>query len=310
MSFESLSGSNVERIEKGVLVPNIFVPYQDKLGVGLSTKQLGENRLKDSRVMGQQQRFDYSQYEDLSKHVGAARVLVDTLKVIYPEENNPTNLLRKAVKTKLVHGTEIVCVDDSFLTEVLVDRAGKVGVEADALITNLVDVPLITLAADCAPVTIYDPVNRVVSSIHSGRKGTLGDISGKVVDKMTEVYGSLVEDLLVYIGPYAGIGTNQTREDSYEVDQKIYDEVTSMTNKEGENLFSASQLEELFIPNKEKPGHYFFDYGKIIKWFLLDKGVRNIEVSNFRTKEDNDLFPSAQVEGDERGTFFSLAVLK
>ncbi len=87
---------------------------------------------------------------------------------------------------------------------------------ADALITDDRDLPLITFYADCVPLYFFDPVNEVIGLAHAGWRGTVMQIGPKVVKKMTEQFGTDPGKLLAAIGPSIG-------ECCYEVGQDVYE---------------------------------------------------------------------------------------
>src|SRR5699024_2819397 len=68
--------------------------------------------------------------------------------------------------------------------------------QADAMITQAVNVPLMTLAADCLPLLMYDPVQRAVAAVHAGWRSTVLDIAGKTVKAMQREFGTNPADLL------------------------------------------------------------------------------------------------------------------
>lgn len=71
----------------------------------------------------------------------------------------------------------------------------------DGLMTNVPGLLLGIHVADCGPVYLIDPVKRVVALLHSGKKGTEQDITGRAVSLMAECYGSRPEDLTLQLGP-------------------------------------------------------------------------------------------------------------
>lgn len=73
--------------------------------------------------------------------------------------------------------------------------------QTDGLTTNERGVCLLTFYADCVPVFFYDPVNRAIGLAHSGWRGTVADIAGKMVRRMEDEYGSNAYDLVCAIGP-------------------------------------------------------------------------------------------------------------
>jgi YfiH family protein len=74
----------------------------------------------------------------------------------------------------------------------------------DAMITSIPEVPLVILVADCAVVSLYDPVNRAVGVVHAGWKGTVAGLAAKTVMKMAETFGSDPGKLVAGIGPSIG----------------------------------------------------------------------------------------------------------
>ena len=70
----------------------------------------------------------------------------------------------------------------------------------DALVTRQRGLPLVIRCADCAPVFIVDRVTPAIALIHSGKKGTSGNIVGNAVSAMP----GKPENCLAFIGPSIG----------------------------------------------------------------------------------------------------------
>jgi hypothetical protein len=62
-------------------------------------------------------------------------------------------------------------------------------------------VVLLLPIADCYPVTLFDPNNKVLALAHVGWHSTAAHLIQKVVSQMSERFGSKPADLLVHIGP-------------------------------------------------------------------------------------------------------------
>ncbi len=73
--------------------------------------------------------------------------------------------------------------------------------DTDGTITNLKNVLLTTVHADCLAVFCYDPVKEAIGLCHAGWRGTCAGIAMEMVEKMEEEYGCVPENLQVYIGP-------------------------------------------------------------------------------------------------------------
>ncbi len=86
--------------------------------------------------------------------------------------------------------------------------------DSDAIHTNLVNVPLLLLVADCVPVLIYDAVHHAVAVVHAGWRGAIAHIVERTMDSMHDAYGTLPSDCYLFIGPSIGA-------DSFEVSEEI-----------------------------------------------------------------------------------------
>ena len=86
--------------------------------------------------------------------------------------------------------------------------------DSDAIHTNLVNVPLLLLVADCVPVLIYDVVHHAVAVVHAGWRGAIAHIVERTIDSMHEAYGTMPSDCYLFIGPSIGA-------DSFEVSEEI-----------------------------------------------------------------------------------------
>jgi hypothetical protein len=73
--------------------------------------------------------------------------------------------------------------------------------EADALITNLKNIALIILTADCIPAFIYDPVKQAAGLVHAGWRGLKQNILPKTILRMQAAYESKAGDLKIAFGP-------------------------------------------------------------------------------------------------------------
>ncbi len=120
----------------------------------------------------------------------------------------------------------IVCSDQTHTTNVLCVDTKDCGngitrprpyTDVDGLVTNVPNVTLATFYADCVPLYLVDPVQKVIGLSHSGWKGTVGNIGAETVKMMVEKYGSKPEDIVTAIGPSICM-------DCYEVSQDVADQ--------------------------------------------------------------------------------------
>lgn len=108
-----------------------------------------------------------------------------------------------------VHGTDLLIIDadNPDLTHFL-------GLECDAIVTNQPNIMIGILVADCFPVILCDPVQRVVAAVHVGWRGAAGGILGRTLAAMRENFNVMMHDVRAAVGP--GIGGHL-----YEVDRPV-----------------------------------------------------------------------------------------
>lgn len=75
------------------------------------------------------------------------------------------------------------------------------GFDADAAITDQSGVILLLPTADCYPVTLYDPKQRVLALVHLGWHSTQAHLLQKVISAMQTSFKTNPADLLVHFGP-------------------------------------------------------------------------------------------------------------
>ena len=73
--------------------------------------------------------------------------------------------------------------------------------DVDGLVTNFPGRLLAIYVADCAAIYLADPVSRVIALLHSGRKGTEGNILGNAVSTMASEYGTDPANIICVVSP-------------------------------------------------------------------------------------------------------------
>lgn len=157
----------------------------------------------------------------------------------------------------------------------------------DGLITNQTGVALTIFSADCVPLLFYDRKEKVIAAAHSGWRGTVQDIAGKMIQRLKEEFGSKPENIIVGIGPCIG-------KECFEVGEDV--------KKEFEKVAKYDILNEIFKElGNEK---YLLDLRTYIYHRLLEFGVlpENIEVSQECTYHQEELFFSHRRNGRNRGS--------
>ena len=112
-----------------------------------------------------------------------------------------------------VHGVGVTRVTQEFVGRGAFSWDDSIP-DSDAIHTNLVNIPLLLLVADCVPVLINDAVHHAVAVVHAGWRGTIAHIVERTMDSMHDAYGTLPSDCYLFIGPSIGA-------DSFEVSEEI-----------------------------------------------------------------------------------------
>ena len=143
----------------------------------------------------------------------------------------------------------------------------------DALITNIKNLPIGILTADCAPILILDEKKKIIAAVHAGWRGAYKNIVIKVLNKLINL-GSNKKDIIAVIGPSIG-------QKNYQVGKKFKEK---FLNKSMKNL--------TFFKSKQKK--IYFDLGKFIYFQLISFGIKKIDVIRKDTFEKKNNFFSAR----------------
>ncbi len=179
--------------------------------------------------------------------------------------------------SKQVHGNDV-----QIITEPIMEG------DFDAKITKKRNIFLVISIADCTPILIYDTKNNAVAAIHAGWKGTIGKIVSHTLLKMKNNYGTVGVDCKAYIGACIGY-------DNFEVGEDVAQHFDAAFKR--------------FDTTKQK---YFVDLKAVNKQQLIDFGIKpeNIEISNYCTVQNNDLFFSHRKEKGMTGRMMAVIGIK
>lgn len=114
----------------------------------------------------------------------------------------------KAVFLNQVHGTDVLVLSSGETLPNLFwipgNPAPDSAVTADAVVTNLRHLALVIQVADCQAVMLADPHKKVIANVHSGWRGSVGNIIGRCVDVMTGRFGCDPMHILAGVSPSLG----------------------------------------------------------------------------------------------------------
>lgn len=194
---------------------------------------------------------------------------------------------KRAVLSKQVHELNVRVVTEEDIGKGIVRERDYESV--DALITNCVNIPIVTQYADCVPLLFCDTKNKAIGSAHASWRCTLGEIGKLTVNKMTENYGTDPADLIVGIAP-------SICGKCFEVDFPV---VQAFESLDGINIY-----DHCF----KKGEKYYIDLWEVNRRQLINLGVNpeNITVTDLCTKCHPDIFYSHRVTGFERGNLAAI----
>jgi YfiH family protein len=149
------------------------------LRYGFTTRQLPQGGLAEAWVGGQppEGTFEaHAQQVEAHRQAWLAALGMST-----------TAPLRYTVQ---VHGTASFCTS-----------SGTVCAEADAIVVDTPHAPAMVLSADCTPVILYAPQQRVGAVVHAGWKGTALGVAAVVAQRLVAEHAVPPQELLAVMGP-------------------------------------------------------------------------------------------------------------
>jgi len=183
-----------------------------------------------------------------------------------------------AVFPEQVHEDKIACVRR---TDIVASR-NMIFPDTDAVITRERNIILTSMHADCIPVYLFDPINKVIGMVHAGWRGTKLAIGAKTAKKMVEDLGAEYACIKAAIGPGISICC-------FEVEQGTYDEFKETTEN----------IDEFTVKNPD--GKYNIDLKALNIAQLKAIGVNDIVVSDYCTVCESELFYSHRRENGVTG---------
>ena len=167
--------------------------------------------------------------------------------------------------------------------------------QGDGWVTNEAELLIAIQTADCLPILLVDPEQRVVAAVHAGWRGTIQRIAAKAVHRMQTDLGSHPSNCLAVVGP-------AIRRCCYEVG----DEVVEAFTKEFET--SASFLSETPSAKATRANSQCVDLAEACRSQLLDAGMaaEKIFTDGPCTACETELFFSHRADAGKAGRMMSV----
>jgi polyphenol oxidase len=149
-------------------------------------------------------------------------------------------------RAEQVHGTEVAVVPGA--DQIPYADGLPVVPRVDGLISNQDGSILSIYVADCGAIWFVDRKTRAIGLLHSGKKGTEGNILQRAVDTMVERFGSKTSDIIAVLSPCI-------RPPDYEIDFAA--EIARQATRSGignfidSGLNTASDLSRFYSYRKE-----------------------------------------------------------
>ena len=154
-----------------------------------------------------------------------------------------------------VHGRAATVVEDDSRGRGTLDPDHAVPA-TDALVTSSMSLVLVTLVADCVPIVLFDPVARVLATVHAGWRGTASGVVAAAVQAMRTL-GARPGSTVAGIGPAVSPDTYQVGDDVHAAFERSFNERTLD--------------ERLLVPIA--PGRWLADLPRANRLALIDAGV-------------------------------------
>lgn len=133
-------------------------------------------------------------------------------------------------------------------------------IEADAAYTNREGIACAVLTADCLPLLICDDQGQQVAAVHAGWRG----LAAGVIEATISCFDASPDRLLVWLGPAIS-------QPFFEVGDEVLQQFVGAAT-----AIDKSTVEQAFLPNPKRAGHYFADLYGLARCRLKALGVTAI----------------------------------
>lgn len=194
---------------------------------------------------------------------------------------------------KQMHSGKVKIISEQLRGKGSIDHRKAINA-TDAMVTNVSNIALMVLLADCVPILLFDPIKKVIGVAHAGWRGTIRLVAQNTVRIFKEKFGSSPIDIIVGIGPSIGPCC-------YEVGPEVVTKI--------EKTFYTK---ESYINNGSSNGKAYFNLWEVNKKQLTQIGVpeENIEIAEVCTCCNSDLFFSERHQKEPTGRFGTGIMIK
>lgn len=159
--------------------------------------------------------------------------------------------------------------------------------DTDGVIVTVPNVPVVLCFADCVPVVLYSEKDKVFAVLHAGWRGTAAGIVKKACKILIEDMGIDPKNIKAAIGACIS-------KEHFEVSEDV---------KTALEYSLDGVYDDIFFANKA-------DLKKINAYQALEKGIMDIDIMEYCTCDNNDLFYSYRRESQTPKRHGVIAQLK
>ncbi len=163
--------------------------------------------------------------------------------------------------------------------------------QADGMVTDCPDLPLVMRFADCVPVLFYDPVREVIGMAHAGWRGTVLGAAANVARTMIDSFACRPQDIQVGIGPSIGPECYQVGADVVAAFREVFGDLEGLVH----------QAED---------GSTYLNLWEANRRALNALGIAQVEVAGICTASRTDDFFSHRAEQGRTGRFGAVMALR
>jgi YfiH family protein len=149
---------------------------------------------------------------------------------------------------------------------------------ADASYSDRLGVACAVMTADCLPLLVCDKAGQQVAAIHAGWRG----LQAGVIDSTLANFNTAAEDLLVWLGPA--------------ISQPYFEVGGDVRLQFMQWPMDSELIEQAFVSNPQRPGHYFADLYQLARLNLQALGVSQIYGGDYCSFADSTRFYSYRRE--------------
>ncbi len=151
----------------------------------------------------------------------------------------------------------------------------KKTLKGDALVTNIPNLFISVLTADCVPILLADPIHKIIGAAHAGWKGAINGIVSSTVQSMIDL-GAQPENIQATLGPCI-------HQDSYEIGPDLYNQLMQQEN-----------IDPYPFLQKHTAKNWLFNLPSFVKELLYQENITAVTNIDLDTYKNDALFFSCR----------------